>query len=279
MTPIESLHRAYVQLTGLDIRLDMARESDWFLYLKKGFDQDDLRLVIAHLKKGIQSGARNPGALKFRNLIVQLDYFEEDLAQARAEARIKKPDRARASILKSSNRGDEIPTKDPVKAGTVLESPAFQKFVNLKNTLSLFAFFAFFAVNSHAALLQWDTVPDASGYKLYCGDQSHIYTNTISVGRWDQTTNTLTLPPGHYYFSLTATNGLGEGPYSDEVTCTFTNPVHLVIVSVAIERSDSLSALGRGFGQVLSVFSLTNAVPATNTNANFYRAKMQVQTQ
>ena len=87
---IESLHAAYQALTGHSIFLNMTREMEWFAWLRfrrPPFTEEDLRLVVAHLKRGIQSQKRNPGALKFSNLIGSPDFFEEDLSEARARSR------------------------------------------------------------------------------------------------------------------------------------------------------------------------------------------------
>jgi hypothetical protein len=81
---IEILHDLYVKLTGQDVRLDMARQRQWFDWIRQGFNQEDLRLVVRHIKRGIGEHQRNQGALKFANLIGMPDRFEEDLAQARA---------------------------------------------------------------------------------------------------------------------------------------------------------------------------------------------------
>lgn len=86
---IKALHETYCRLTGLTIRLSYDRHRAWFDFLQAGFSPDDLALVISYLKKGIAQNDRNPGALKFHNLVQQLDYFEEDLAMAR------KPERPR----------------------------------------------------------------------------------------------------------------------------------------------------------------------------------------
>lgn len=101
---IQQLHALYVELTGFEIRLDSSRENDWFLWLKAGFCEDDLKIMVHHLRKGIQAGSRQAAALKFRNLIGQPDYFEEDLAEAKARMRSPKLDPARENVLRASGR-------------------------------------------------------------------------------------------------------------------------------------------------------------------------------
>jgi hypothetical protein len=99
MTPsaasIPALHAAYCRLTGQQIGLNMARENTWFEWLRwrreRPFTVADLAAVIKHLQTGIKKGDRNPGSLKFSNLIGNPDYFEEDLGLALATARPKPP--------------------------------------------------------------------------------------------------------------------------------------------------------------------------------------------
>lgn len=84
---ITTLHAAYVQATGLPLRLAYDREAAWFRFLEAKFTSADLVLVIAHLKRGIAKGERRPNCLLFRNLVENLDHLEEDLAMAKALAR------------------------------------------------------------------------------------------------------------------------------------------------------------------------------------------------
>ena len=103
---IAALHAAYGQLTGLNLRLDMARERQWFDWLARGFTEADLRAVIAHIQRGIRSGDRRQGALKFSNLIGMPDYFEEDLAMARKVQRPPppRPSAPLAAALRATGR-------------------------------------------------------------------------------------------------------------------------------------------------------------------------------
>lgn len=85
---IKQLHVEYCARTGFDIILNMARENtwkDWLFYNRdQPFTVEDLKLVIAYLRAKIRDNERNDGALRFRNLIGNPDYFEEDLEQAKA---------------------------------------------------------------------------------------------------------------------------------------------------------------------------------------------------
>lgn len=135
---ITGLHDVYTRETGLGLFLTPARERAWFDWLKFKFTEEDLKLVIAHIKRGIREQRRQPGALKFRNLIEMPDYFEEDLAEARAKGREhgarSKEQAPKAKALASVGRPP--PVVDAAKpAGTVLESPAFKAFCGLKGKL------------------------------------------------------------------------------------------------------------------------------------------------
>ena len=88
---VANLHRTYCELTGLEISLDYGREWAWAEFIRRGWTADDLKLVVFEIRKGIPEKSRKPGALKFRNLIGNPDYFEEDLAEARANLRNRRP--------------------------------------------------------------------------------------------------------------------------------------------------------------------------------------------
>lgn len=88
---IETLHKVYCQFSGFDISIGYDRERAWYEYIKAGYDAEDLRLVLIHLKRGIKSGNRNPGCLRFRYLIENLKDFDEELAMARAYVRNNQP--------------------------------------------------------------------------------------------------------------------------------------------------------------------------------------------
>ena len=71
-------HELYCQLTGQKLRLDFARERQWYELLRQGFGLEEVRAVIVYLQREIREGRRNVGALKLSNLL-QPDRFEEDL--------------------------------------------------------------------------------------------------------------------------------------------------------------------------------------------------------
>lgn len=82
-----ALHQEYCARTAYDLVLNGMRENtwrDWITYNREQpFTVEDLKLVIAYLRVKIRASERNEGALRFRNLIGNPDYFEEDLQQAK----------------------------------------------------------------------------------------------------------------------------------------------------------------------------------------------------
>lgn len=88
---IEHLHKAYCESTGQEIRLAFDREHAWYLFLQAGFTLDDVQLVGNFLRRAVEKGERNPGCLRFRNMIEPLNFFEEELQLVRAAMRNFKP--------------------------------------------------------------------------------------------------------------------------------------------------------------------------------------------
>jgi hypothetical protein len=99
---VRSLHAAYCRASRMEIRLTPDRERDWFDFLKDGFNLEDLVLVCGYLNREIANGNRNPGALKFSNLVRDRERFEEDLSLARKILRPRKP----PTVQTTQNVGD-----------------------------------------------------------------------------------------------------------------------------------------------------------------------------
>lgn len=98
MSPVEDeirrLHEVFCELTDQQgFSLNFGRDRAWFDWMRCGWGEADLRLVIRWVRIGQGQGKRNPGALKFSNLIGDREKFEEDLMEARRElnARPRKP--------------------------------------------------------------------------------------------------------------------------------------------------------------------------------------------
>lgn len=144
VTRMKALHERYVALTGMVVRLDMQREGMWFEWMRRGWGVEDLELVVAQVRRGIREGKRNVGALKFSNLVGQVDYFEEDLALARALGRIVKPNAGRAEVLRVTGRPAEGQGAPARQIGTVMGKAgemsdegrrAFEEFCKLKGRI------------------------------------------------------------------------------------------------------------------------------------------------
>jgi hypothetical protein len=104
-TPMLSdLHKHYVALTGLDLVLTMPRIYQWEAWKVHGWTSAELSLVVRHIQKRIKENRRRPESLLFRNLIQDTERFEEDLAEARALARVPKVNHALRSVMRASGR-------------------------------------------------------------------------------------------------------------------------------------------------------------------------------
>lgn len=106
----QPLHTAYTRLTGLDVPLTLPRIYAWRCWLDKGYTLGDLELVIAHLKRTISPKAKLLRYLSFTNIVTYHESFAENLAEARALARVPKVDPHREDVLRATHR--------PVRAET-----------------------------------------------------------------------------------------------------------------------------------------------------------------
>lgn len=99
---IEALHSAYCSSTGLDIRLAYDRERAWVEFHKAGFTASDVHLVGCWLRRAVEKGERNPGCLRFRNLIEPVHLFEEELQLVKAAMRnFKAPATEKEKVIKA----------------------------------------------------------------------------------------------------------------------------------------------------------------------------------
>jgi hypothetical protein len=101
----------------MDVPYSMARHFQWESWWAHGYREADLHCVIAYLLEKIRAGHRFLESLKFSNLIGNTERFAEDLSVARAwnRANSGRPDPARTSILKQTNRhADQF--KDTVRS-------------------------------------------------------------------------------------------------------------------------------------------------------------------
>jgi hypothetical protein len=126
---IADLHAAYSSMTGFHLLCHTGRVAEWHIWMKRGWNRTDLVLVIRHIQGGIKCGKRNMGALKFSNLVANLDRFEEDLAMARALSRKPIVNANRAGVLEATHRPTEPMPNNIVPIGTLI--------AGLKNAVGL----------------------------------------------------------------------------------------------------------------------------------------------
>ena len=134
---ILALHDEYVRLTGFSISI-LGREHAWWEWERRGLTVADLRALVAEKRRRVKVGELPPASLSFRNLVANVDYAEEDIAELRARRRVGPPmNPAKASLLRQTGRDvtprpqtqsarpcSEIVTKlasDPTAAAKALE--------------------------------------------------------------------------------------------------------------------------------------------------------------
>lgn len=118
MTPIDKkivkLHAALgVLVPEAKCVLNMGRENDWWQWLKwrsdQPFTEADLKAVVKYRRGLISRGSQFPACLKFSHLIGRPDFFEEDLAMAKAQPR-KRTDRD--EVLEATGRSAEVEKRE-----------------------------------------------------------------------------------------------------------------------------------------------------------------------
>ena len=134
-TLIANLHHQYKMMTGLDLRLDFERERQWWEWCKRGNTVDDLILVVNYLKKAVYKKERNPGCLKFHNLIGNADYFDEDKALCKALSRQPRVDHGKEDVLRATGRPTQAQPTARSAEDIMKGEEEFKKLVALKNSL------------------------------------------------------------------------------------------------------------------------------------------------
>jgi hypothetical protein len=102
---ITALHDEYVRLTGMNVSL-FGREHAWYEWVRRELGVPELRLLVAEKRRRIKAGELPPASLTFRNLVANVDYAEEDIAELRARGRTRKLDPNKASLLRQTGRPD-----------------------------------------------------------------------------------------------------------------------------------------------------------------------------
>lgn len=94
-TPIQNLHTAWNRATGQNIPMGVCSyelEHGWHEFLKAGYSESDLLMVISYLQREIKKGERKPAALRWRNCVGDLLRFAEEIELARGALKRKTPE-------------------------------------------------------------------------------------------------------------------------------------------------------------------------------------------
>jgi hypothetical protein len=148
-------------------------------------------------------------------------------------------------------------------------------FVNFCSVLILLA--AALGASAQSVTFAWDPASGVSGYKLYQGGASRVYTNSVNTGSATQTTFSNLTVGKTYYFAATAYNSSGiESDYSTELSytvpasgtpvITLTSPTNGAVYSApaTVHLAANVVANGHTITQVqfLNNGTLANAVGA-----------------
>lgn len=135
---INSLHALFVRLTGREEVLTLSKIFIWECWMIHGWNADDLTIAVEHIKKGIKAKRRNDGALKFHNLIANVENFSGDLSEARALARRPVVDKTRSEALRSTGRpATEMPHDTAVHVSQVLSKATMDNWEAMKRQLGI----------------------------------------------------------------------------------------------------------------------------------------------
>ncbi len=133
------------------------------------------------------------------------------------------------------------------------------------------------AWGSQSVTLAWDssTDPNVTGYKIYYGVASRVYTNTVDVGTATTVTVSNLLEGATYYFAATAYNSVGlESDFSAEASYTVPGgavnapPTLNTISNVSINEdagSQTVNLAGISSGASNEVQTLTITAVSSNT--------------
>ncbi|SPD71778.1 hypothetical protein PITCH_A1020023 [uncultured Desulfobacterium sp.] len=109
--------------------------------------------------------------------------------------------------------------------------------------------------------LAWNSVAESTGYKIYYGSASRAYNAPVDVG--NNTSHTLDLASGDYFFAVTAYNGYGESTYSEEAICSIAAPPVAFSVTATAGQNGSITPTGavsviQGSSQTFTITPATN---------------------
>ena len=113
-----SLHAIYTSATGLDVAYNMTRHYVWEQWSSHGWNEADLKAVIALVKAKNRAGGK--WSLDFNSLIRDWEKFEELLARTRLAKRKATIPTARAAALRATGRSDEPPISPAKSADQII---------------------------------------------------------------------------------------------------------------------------------------------------------------
>lgn len=120
----QRIHAQYRALTGLDVPYSMQLHYMWEQWLAMGWQEPDLACVVRYIKQKIKECKRPKESLLPRNLIQRTDFFAEDLAISRAEARNTCTETPRQRVLAQSGRPEQPPERCKPIRDVIAESKA-----------------------------------------------------------------------------------------------------------------------------------------------------------
>lgn len=121
---IKETHQLYCNLTSIQLPWQLNQLYAWELFCSR-FSDEDLKLVVRFIKDK-QFRGRPARSFTFRNFISgpnSLDYFAEDLAEAKAHFRGTRVDPDRASVLRATHR-PEYSEKPPASVVDIMKEHA-----------------------------------------------------------------------------------------------------------------------------------------------------------
>jgi hypothetical protein len=141
---INALHAEYVRLTGFKISV-MGREWAWFEWIKREMGIPELRMLVAEKRRRIRACELTVQSLAFRNLVGNVDFAEEDVAELRARNRGRAPSvPGRDSVLQQTGRPEAIQKAETKPVGEIAKrltsdpdaaAKAFAAFQKLKDEI------------------------------------------------------------------------------------------------------------------------------------------------
>lgn len=138
---LQKLHDLYQRLSGRVITWTCTRRFAWEAFVYRGFAITDLELVLRYICRMIEQHKRRPESLRFERVVVDLDHFEDDLAEAKAAWSLaekrkgeQRAPRAKVAVLEATGRLEEIPDKVTTPA-QVLNVPVAELVAAMRKAL------------------------------------------------------------------------------------------------------------------------------------------------